>query len=426
MHAAHATRHTPHAARRTPHTPAHTGHCRGRKFFMHVPTTKAERVFLWGTKKVSLVTVRGWLACLHARTLACALVQPSLLSVGESVAKAPEPTPNATEESEFVLPVPFPFVDQSASLYNGSVAGHAVYVDTVQDIQKLTVVWPIPPQMPHYQTKSVELIASLLGDEGTGSLFSALYHEGYANQIWVGVSQRTAEFDFFEVRVPLSVFSVQCACSVRACVRVLGAGANFSDRCWSPARGRRSQRHQPVPAPHREQGREALALAREREDRCEFLPLPLLPLALPLRLAAGGAHVARQEAPRPAAGQARAPRLRPRPCAPRPRFAGAAGVTVARQTRSILGLLIPERMVVTVSAPDHVARGVRAARAPLSLVGGGGVPTCVRAHVKLDRVEPFYATKFALDDLDLLTLNKDRTANVVRPASAAQPALARC
>ncbi|KAK3767093.1 hypothetical protein RRG08_017967 [Elysia crispata] len=54
------------------------------------------------------------------------------------------------------------------------------------DVQKMEVIWALPPLMEHYRARTIEFLSLLLGHEGKGSILSALRRKQLALDIFVG------------------------------------------------------------------------------------------------------------------------------------------------------------------------------------------------------------------------------------------------
>ena len=57
----------------------------------------------------------------------------------------------------------------------------------LKDERRMTLYFPMPAQQPHYRTKPMDYLASLLGHEGEGSLHWLLTQEGWATSLAAGV-----------------------------------------------------------------------------------------------------------------------------------------------------------------------------------------------------------------------------------------------
>lgn len=82
--------------------------------------------------------------------------------------------------------------------------GRIYSVRSVDQQRRLQLYWVLPPQVPEYRSKSVDVLASLLGHEGTGSLLSHLRQRGWANAILAGTDLDASDFTLFKVDVSLT------------------------------------------------------------------------------------------------------------------------------------------------------------------------------------------------------------------------------
>lgn len=64
-------------------------------------------------------------------------------------------------------------------------------VTTLQDEQRLTLTFPLPPVQAYFRSKPLSYLSNLLGHEGEGSLLALLKHKGWADSLWAGPSMST-------------------------------------------------------------------------------------------------------------------------------------------------------------------------------------------------------------------------------------------
>lgn len=77
-------------------------------------------------------------------------------------------------------------------------------VEPVKEVRELSMEFPIGPTRPDFAAKPGELVGSLLGYEGRGSLLTWLKDEGLATGLGAGAFERTAEYGSFFVTVSLT------------------------------------------------------------------------------------------------------------------------------------------------------------------------------------------------------------------------------
>lgn len=67
-----------------------------------------------------------------------------------------------------------------------SQIGECIYVKPVKDLRRLTLDFPIPDQAIHYEARPGSYLATVLGDEGKGSLLQYLKEKGWASALMAG------------------------------------------------------------------------------------------------------------------------------------------------------------------------------------------------------------------------------------------------
>ncbi|MGM0570381.1 insulinase family protein [Marinobacter sp.] len=77
-------------------------------------------------------------------------------------------------------------------------------VQTIKDIKKLQLIFPIASQQEHYRTKPLHYVASLLGHEGPGSLFDVLKREGWVESLSAGSGTDTGHHSSLELSMTLT------------------------------------------------------------------------------------------------------------------------------------------------------------------------------------------------------------------------------
>lgn len=78
------------------------------------------------------------------------------------------------------------------------------YMEPIKEVRQLSLEWPIGPTRPDFAAKPAELIASLLGYEGAGSLLAQLKEEGLATALGAGAYERTSEYGSMLMSVDLT------------------------------------------------------------------------------------------------------------------------------------------------------------------------------------------------------------------------------
>lgn len=101
---------------------------------------------------------------------------------------------------------------------------HFVFAEPVKDIRTMKMIFPFPDQGPLYASKvglgdlternifrclyrlqPSSYISHLLGHEGPGSVLSCLKRRGWSSALSAGCDMDTVGFDFFTVRVDLTL-----------------------------------------------------------------------------------------------------------------------------------------------------------------------------------------------------------------------------
>jgi insulysin len=79
-----------------------------------------------------------------------------------------------------------------------------VFVETVKDIQRIEVNFPIPYQAPLYKSKPSHYASHLIGHEGPGSAFHLLHQRGLATALSCGLHAAGRGFSLFHIDVSLT------------------------------------------------------------------------------------------------------------------------------------------------------------------------------------------------------------------------------
>ncbi|WP_444543417.1 insulinase family protein [Marinobacter zhanjiangensis] len=77
-------------------------------------------------------------------------------------------------------------------------------VQTIKDIRRLQLIFPIPSQRDQYRTKPLHYVASLLGHEGPGSLLNVLKRRGWVESLSAGSGTDTGEHSTLELSMSLT------------------------------------------------------------------------------------------------------------------------------------------------------------------------------------------------------------------------------
>lgn len=77
-------------------------------------------------------------------------------------------------------------------------------VQTIKDIRRLQLIFPIPSQQDQYPTKPLHYVASLLGHEGPGSLLDVLKQRGWVESLSAGSGTDTGEHSTLELGMALT------------------------------------------------------------------------------------------------------------------------------------------------------------------------------------------------------------------------------
>lgn len=95
-------------------------------------------------------------------------------------------------------------------LYRDTDLGIRIDVTPLKHSQRLSLVFPLPPQQPHYRTKPTALLAHLIGEESPTSLLAALQRRGWVNQLNSGVGVRGSNYYDFAIDLLLTDDGATC------------------------------------------------------------------------------------------------------------------------------------------------------------------------------------------------------------------------
>lgn len=91
-----------------------------------------------------------------------------------------------------------------------------VALQSVRDSRRLRFLFPIPDPIAEYRHKPADLIAHLLGHEGSGSLLAVLREAGLADGLSAGVSRGDGQHALFSVNVSLTPDGAEARDAVEA------------------------------------------------------------------------------------------------------------------------------------------------------------------------------------------------------------------
>ena len=91
----------------------------------------------------------------------------------------------------------------SADIHDPASLPRRIEVEPVTDIRQLTLTFAVPAPEKYWRSKPYYLLASLVGDEGEGSLLSLLKAKGYASALSAGTAATTYVGEF-EVKITLT------------------------------------------------------------------------------------------------------------------------------------------------------------------------------------------------------------------------------
>ncbi|PVG04445.1 hypothetical protein CPB86DRAFT_778728 [Serendipita vermifera] len=88
--------------------------------------------------------------------------------------------------------------------WNATAQPKIVFVETVQDIQRLEINFPIPYQSPLYKSKPYRYASHLIGHEGPGSAFYLLHQRGLATSLSCGLHAAGRGFSLLHIDIILT------------------------------------------------------------------------------------------------------------------------------------------------------------------------------------------------------------------------------
>ncbi|MBT4288337.1 MAG: hypothetical protein HOD92_13460 [Deltaproteobacteria bacterium] len=79
-----------------------------------------------------------------------------------------------------------------------------ISVKPIKQVRRLKVMFKIPSQTPHLKYKPRQVISSLIGDEGPGSLLSYLKSQGWVTGLTSGTGMKTHDHALYEIGIGLT------------------------------------------------------------------------------------------------------------------------------------------------------------------------------------------------------------------------------
>ena len=89
-------------------------------------------------------------------------------------------------------------------LYRPEALPARLEVESLKELRRLTLTFPIPSQRDHYRAKPSSYVSNLLGHEGPGSLFDVLRQEGLVESLSAGGGLETASHSTLELSMSLT------------------------------------------------------------------------------------------------------------------------------------------------------------------------------------------------------------------------------
>lgn len=106
----------------------------------------------------------------------------------------------------------------SASLFVPDTLPRRVFLESIRDLRKLRLVFPIAGEASGQRDEPLRYIAEMLGDEGEGSLLSYLKRKGWAQGLSAGLGLQYQEGATFDVNIWLTQAGLQSLEAVAAVV----------------------------------------------------------------------------------------------------------------------------------------------------------------------------------------------------------------
>jgi len=155
---------------------------------------------LWDTPRSKGINVREELLKFHERHYSANIMKLVILgrdSLDQLTSWAIEKFSGVPNRS--VEPPSFP----RSPLGQGQLQTQVFY-QTIKDQRALEIVFPVPDQGPHFETKPAHIVSHFIGHEGQGSVLSYLKAQGWANSLGASGGSGADGFCFFKVIVDLT------------------------------------------------------------------------------------------------------------------------------------------------------------------------------------------------------------------------------
>lgn len=94
--------------------------------------------------------------------------------------------------------------DHAPALFKPDTLPARLEVQSLKDVRRLTLAFPIPSQRPFYEDKPQHYVANLLGHEGPGSLFDVLKSAGLVESLSAGTGNDTGRETTLELSMALT------------------------------------------------------------------------------------------------------------------------------------------------------------------------------------------------------------------------------
>ncbi|CAD6898866.1 unnamed protein product [Tilletia controversa] len=155
---------------------------------------------LWDTPRSKGIDVRQELLKFHERHYSANVMKLVILgrdNLDQLTSWAVEKFSGVPNRA--IAPPSFPF-----SPMNKEQLKTQVFYQTIKDQRALELVFPIPDQGPHFETKPAHIVSHFIGHEGQGSVLSYLKAQGWANSLGASGGSGADGFCFFKVVVDLT------------------------------------------------------------------------------------------------------------------------------------------------------------------------------------------------------------------------------
>ena len=130
-----------------------------------------------------------------ANKMALVVLAPKSLDELESVVTAKFNEVKNTDKVQFRHKQP---------LFKDGMLPYLLNIEPIQERRQLTVTFPLPSMRYYYREKPLSYIASLIGDEGHGSLLSLLKERGWAEALMAGEGLSDLNGSSFDISISLT------------------------------------------------------------------------------------------------------------------------------------------------------------------------------------------------------------------------------